>query len=603
MELISALLVTGLGLYFMVQSTDKPKGDMRNAYLYLSGSCFLVWLNLLAPQFSFMVIVLIMAAFGNFFYHKLLMRRAKADALELRKNPPPAPILPPVDNSQRYVAEIMAELTIPAEFKMDVERILVTSPPAEAYLVGQYSMYINEYFKLLPHPDFMTGRRGNTPLHTLVPTGIDKHTDEILTFVKERLGNQLYTAISNLKVDITLPEKIRNEHHQILAGTGQGKTTLLKDMIMRDIKAGHSVVVIDSQNALINLIATKVPLEKLVLVDPMHCPPALNLFHGDTSAELFQYMFAALQVELTGLQSYYFTFVSEMVVNCGGNLRTMFDILEEGDEWQKYADSLDEMELKFFEGEFSAKGKNRTREEICRRIFALVSNKKFAVMVGASGNDIDIRTIIDTGKVLLISTDKKHMSKQGASLLGRLFIAQLYRAAISREEGKGKRTYVYIDEFQDYAEDSDILFDIFEQTRKYEIGLVIAHQSLGRLSSGLLPTISSNTTIKFAGGCSIEDAQKLSRQMQTTPEYVFSQPKGSFAAYVKGYGTIRYRVEKSWFENLPDISTLSAIRDEMRKRYAPKGSGNNPVPRAPTSPKPGGGTPDVPESGEWTNEP
>ncbi len=58
-------------------------------------------------------------------------------------------------------------------------------------------------------------------------------------------------------------------------------------------------------------------------------------------------------------------------------------------------------------------------------------------------------------------------------------------AAQARPEGQRKRVYCYIDEFGDYAEDSPVLLDLFNQSRKYELGVIVAHQQFEQIPMGL----------------------------------------------------------------------------------------------------------------------
>jgi hypothetical protein len=144
---------------------------------------------------------------------------------------------------------------------------------------------------------------------------------------------------------------------------------------------------------------------------------------------------------------------------------------------------------------------------------------------------------------------------------------------------------MYIDEAHDYSEDSHVLFNLFEQSRKYGLGIVWAHQYLGQLPQQLAQSISANTAIKFAGGVSASDARTFAGQMRTTQEFIEEQKRGTFAAYFKDIGTVSFPVNLGGLDRTPAITNISAIREEMRKKY-----GAPPVvvqqPNPPTPPKP-----------------
>ena len=190
-------------------------------------------------------------------------------------------------------------------------------------------------------------------------------------------------------------------------------------------------------------------------------------------------------------------------------------------------------------------------------------------MLGATDSRLNINEALDNNKVILISTAKGFLKQTGASLLGRIFIAQVMQAVMARGENR-KRVHLYIDEFQDYAEDSHVLFNLFEQARKYNLGLIIAHQYLGQLPTQLQQSISANTAIKFARGVSADDARVLAKQMNVTPEFIQNQNVGDFASYLKDMGTTSYHVEFGKLEKMPEINKISDIHEDMRKRYGVK---------------------------------
>ncbi len=102
--------------------------------------------------------------------------------------------------------------------------------------------------------------------------------------------------------------------------------------------------------------------------------------------------------------------------------------------------------------------------------------------------------------------------------------------------------------------------------------MVLAHQYLGQLDPKLQEAFGANTAIKFAGGVSNKDARALAPMLGCTPEFIESQPKGSFAASVRGLTTtaLPLRFELGTMEKLPRMGKAerSALQQEMRRRYA-----------------------------------
>lgn len=102
--------------------------------------------------------------------------------------------------------------------------------------------------------------------------------------------------------------------------------------------------------------------------------------------------------------------------------------------------------------------------------------------------------------------------------------------------------------------------------------MVLAHQYLGQLEPKLQEAFGANTAIKFAGGVSAKDARALAPMLYCSPELIEAQPKGSFAAHVRGTtkGAVPLRFSFGYMEAMPrmDKAERAMLRQTMRDRYA-----------------------------------
>ena len=102
--------------------------------------------------------------------------------------------------------------------------------------------------------------------------------------------------------------------------------------------------------------------------------------------------------------------------------------------------------------------------------------------------------------------------------------------------------------------------------------MVLVHQYLGQLSSGLQEAVEANTSIKLAGGVSARDARTLAGQMNCDPALVQRQQKGSFATYIRGLTDRAVSMAFPFFEmeRLPRQTKVGrdAIVQHSREAYA-----------------------------------
>jgi hypothetical protein len=411
----------------------------------------------------------------------------------------------------------------------------------------------------------------------------------------------------NQTLDFTIPTKVRFEHHHIVAGSGHGKTQTLQYLIANDLEAvadgNRTVIVLDSQGDLIRTIgslevfAPGGPLhDRVVIIDPsdVEWPVSLNLFDvgmerlsgyaplererlTNSILELYDFVLGTLlSAEMTQKQNVIFRYVTRLMLHIpDATIHTLRELMEPGSE-KKFAPHIRKLSgtaRHFFDTEFTSKEFDQTKKQVLRRLWGILENQTFERMFAHPRSKLDLFAEMNTGKVILINTAKDLLKEQGTEIFGRFFIALIAQAAQERAtlpEHKRTPTIVYVDEAQDYFDRNIGL--ILAQARKYNVGMVLAHQYLGQLEPKLQEAFAANTAIKFAGGVSAKDARALAPMLYCSPELIEAQPKGSFAAHVRGTtkGAVPLRFPFGYMEALPkmDKAERAALRQRMRDRYA-----------------------------------
>jgi hypothetical protein len=153
---------------------------------------------------------------------------------------------------------------------------------------------------------------------------------------------------------------------------------------------------------------------------------------------------------------------------------------------KKIVDNLQDPVIKaFWQNEFarySQKLETEALAAIQNKVGQFVSNPLIRNILGQSRSTINMREIMDTGKIFIVNLSKGKMGEDNSALLGAMIISRLQLAAMSRvdiPEDKRRDFYMYVDEFQNFATDS--FASILSEARKYRLSLTLAHQYIGQL--------------------------------------------------------------------------------------------------------------------------
>jgi uncharacterized protein DUF87 len=406
---------------------------------------------------------------------------------------------------------------------------------------------------------------------------------------------------------LVIPTKTRFEHMHVVAGTGHGKSQTLQYLIAQDLPAvaagQRSVIVIDSQGDLIRTISQLEEFapggrlaDRLVLIDPtdVEYPVSLNLFDvgkdrldsyealererlTNSILELYDFVLGTLlDAGMTQKQSVIFRYVTRLMLHIdGATIHTLRELMEEGSEI-RFANDIAKLSgsaRHFFETEFADREFKQTRKQVLRRLWGILENQTFERMFSHPKSKLDLFSEMNAGKVILINSAKDLLKEQGTQIFGRFFIAMIAQAAQERATlaaSKRLPTFVYVDEAADYFDRN--IGIILSQARKYNVGMVLAHQYLGQLDGKLQEAFSANTSIKVAGGVSNKDARALAPMMYCQPDLIETQPKGSFATFIRGT-TASALPLKFPFGHMEAMDRMSAeqaksVRSEMRSKFA-----------------------------------
>jgi hypothetical protein len=244
----------------------------------------------------------------------------------------------------------------------------------------------------------------------------------------------------------------------------------------------------------------------------------------------------------------------------------------------------------YFQNQFFTKRYSDLKQQIARRLYGVLSVPAFDRMFSAPQNKLDMFEAMQGDKVVLVNTSKSLLKSDASALFGRYMIALVIRAVYERVASPQRHpAFLIVDEASEYFDDNIQM--LLEQARKFNVGLVLAHQHLDQLSISLRSAIAANTAIKLAGGVNDRDARALAADMRTTAEFISAMTKHQrsteFACYVRNYTSNALCLETPFgsLEAAPKMTQAryAALLQGNRERYA----------ASPATPRPAAASPDM----------
>jgi hypothetical protein len=139
-------------------------------------------------------------------------------------------------------------------------------------------------------------------------------------------------------------------------------------------------------------------------------------------------------------------------------------------------------------------------------------------IIGQTQSSLDLREIMDQGKILLVNLSKGDLGENNSALLGSVLVNLILIAALRRrgsdyEQGR-RQFHVFVDEYQNFANPS---FSILQsEARKFGVDLVVAHQYRDQLdeeSRGASMNVGNFIVFRVSG----RDSYFLASQFDNTP--------------------------------------------------------------------------------------
>ncbi len=348
------------------------------------------------------------------------------------------------------------------------------------------------------------------------------------------------TNFRNKMVKFGIKTDDRRRHLYIIGKTGMGKTTMIENMLVNDINAGHGVGIVDPHGDMADKILDFIPANRInnvVVFNPsdweypvaFNVLEAVNPLHKHLVAQGLMGVFKKIWPDVWSAR------MEHIMNNCllalldfpGSTLLGINRLLVDKAFRKRVISKIrDPIVRAFWVDEFQvweAKFRTEAIQPIQNKVGQFLSSSMIRNIVAQVKSTINPREIMDTGKVFIMNLAKGKLGEDTSRLLGGMLITKMQLAAMERvdiPEPERRDFYLYVDEFQNFATDS--FANILSEARKYRLNLTIAHQYIGQLvsetSTRVRDAVFGNvgTIIMFRIGA--DDAEFLARE--TEPHFM-----------------------------------------------------------------------------------
>ncbi len=330
----------------------------------------------------------------------------------------------------------------------------------------------------------------------------------------------------SMKTVVSLSPEQRTKHIHVVGATGTGKSTLLLNLFVQDMRNGDGIALLDPHGDLVESVLCHVPekrFEDVVVIDPSDSeyPVGFNILSAKSEIEK-----TVLSSDLVAIFKRFATSWGDQMTTVLGNAATVFAESREGgtlmdlrrflveEEFRdKFLEAVADNDLSYFWDKEFPLLHGRPEASILTRLDIFLRPKILRNIVNQK-EGLDLGEIINGKKILLVKLSQGLIGEENSYLLGALVVSKIHQTIMARQalsQESRDNFYFYIDEFQNFITPS--LATVLTGARKYRLGLTLAHQNLRQLyeqDRAVGDSVISNAGTRICFRLGDADAEKLS---------------------------------------------------------------------------------------------
>lgn len=335
------------------------------------------------------------------------------------------------------------------------------------------------------------------------------------------------TSFRDQQKQFGIKQTDRRSHLYLIGKTGTGKSTLLETLMRHDISSGNGFTLLDPHGDLIERIKQFIPDTRTSDVIDFDVPDRKQPFGFNPlsgvpiskrplAASGMLSVFKHLWFDSWGprlehiLRNSLLTLLDQKDAVLGDILRLLHDA-----KFRKEAVTKVENEevKKFWIDEYNKYPERLRAEAIAplqNKVGAFITNPLLGRIFNRPEKPLQLRKIMDEGRILLVNLAKGKIGEDTALILGSLLISRMGLAALSRadvEQNERRDHFLYLDEFHSFTTLS--LASMLSELRKYRLNLILAHQYLSQLDPAIRDAVLGNVGSIIAFRVGASDAELL----------------------------------------------------------------------------------------------
>jgi CxxC-x17-CxxC domain-containing protein len=343
----------------------------------------------------------------------------------------------------------------------------------------------------------------------------------------------------------------RRRHVYLIGKTGVGKTTLIQNMLVQDIEEGKGLALVDPHGDVAEGILNSIPSHRIndvVYFNPADVdhPVAFNVLEAIDPR--YKYLVASglvsalkkIWADSWGPRLEYIlrNTILALLDYPSSTMLGIMRMLSDKAYRKKVVDKISDPVVKSFWINEFANYNERFRSEaispIQNKVGQFLSSAIVRNIVAQPKSSIDMKDIMDNGKILIINVSKGRIGEDNSALLGAMLITKIQLAAMDRAsipEEERRDFYLYVDEFQNFATES--FATILSEARKYRLNLTIAHQYITQMEEPVRDAVFGNVGTMVAFRIGAFDADYMEKEYM--PEFTATDLVNldKYNAYIK----------------------------------------------------------------------